>query len=60
MLATSSPAPVTASTICCTTSWLSIMKWVMGWRMMEYRASRMGKGSRLHRHPDMGLIPSSA
>ena len=38
----------------------SIMKWVMGWRMMEYKAIRMGKGKKLQRQPLMGLTPSSS
>ena len=54
------PAADTAEISFSTTSSDSIMKWVMGWRMMEYRARRMGRGMKLHRQPLMGFTPSSA
>ena len=56
----SKPVSLTASTTVSMTSFVSIMKRVMGWRMMEYSAIRMGKGRKLHRQPLMGLTPSSA
>ena len=60
MLAMLAPAALAASMALYSTSSPSIIKRVMGWRMMEYKAMRMGRGRKLQRQPLMGLTPSSA
>ena len=56
----SRPAFCTAANAESTTLESSIIKWVMGWRMMAYSAIRKNMGRRLHRQPLIGFTPCSA